>query len=176
MKSLKRDNREGIALPRLALSVVLAALLPLLLYGSAPSWWSQRGVLTEAVAPDDFAPANQGQLKNIAKAAVNEMDAKLSGGAGDTLHQLVATWSNPGAQTNDFAPLNLGQVKNVAKPFYDRLIAAGLLDFYPWLGSASAADDFAIANIGQVKQLFSFDIPTNNSLDDVLGSPRGCWR
>jgi hypothetical protein len=166
MKRKPPDSRNALSALRLSLAVTLATLIPLLLYGSAPSWWSTRGVLVEQGVADDYAPANQGQLKNIAKAAVLEMDAKLPGGAGDALHQLVATWSNPSSQTNDFAPLNLGQLKNVAKPFYDRLISTGLATEYPWPNSSNAADDFAVANIGQIKRLFSFELPAVDPLYD----------
>src|SRR5204863_7099571 len=72
------------------------------------------------------------------------------------------------SQTNDFAAINLGQLKNVAKPFYDRLIAAGIVDYSPWLASTNPADDFAVVNIGQVKNLFAFEIPATNSLTDLL--------
>lgn len=140
-------------------SFAAAFLIPLLAYADAPSWWSQRNVLVSGANADDYAPANQGQLKNIAKAAVAEMDAKLAGGAGDELHILVNGWSTPGPQTADFAPLNLGQLKNAAKPFYDRLIGAGVADSYPWIGSPRSSNDFAAANIGQVKSLFNFEIP-----------------
>src|SRR6185369_1115091 len=115
-----------------------------------------RGVLAQDASADDYAPANQGQAKNIAKAAAAEMDARLTGGAGDQVHSLIDSWSTPGSPANDFAPINLGQLKNLAKPFYDRLIAVGLADSYPWQRSQVAPDDFAVANIGQVKNLFSF--------------------
>ena len=151
-------------------ALVIAGLLPLFAFAAAPAWWAQRGVTVASVSPDDYAPANQGQLKNIAKAAVAEMDAKLSGGAGDELHDLVNGWSIPSPQTNDFAPLNIGQLKNVVRPFYDRLIAAGLATSYPWSGSSSPADDFAAANIGQVKNLFTFEINAGNILDGSLGN------
>ena len=144
---------------RATFSLAAAFIIPLLAYAGAPSWWSQRNVLVSGANADDYAAANQGQLKNIAKAAVAEMDAKLAGGAGDELHSLVNGWSTPGGQTADFAPLNLGQLKNAARLFYDRLIAAGLADSYPWVGSPHSPDDFAVANIGQVKSLFSFEIP-----------------
>jgi hypothetical protein len=147
---------------RAMFSLAAAFFIPLLVYAGAPSWWSERSVLVSGANADDYAPANLGQLKNIAKAAVAEMDAKFSGGAGDELNSMVNSWSTPGPQTNDFAPLNLGQLKNVARPFYDRLIAAGLADSYPWLGSPSSPDDFAVANIGQVKSLFGFEIPVTN--------------
>ena len=74
---------------RAMFSLAAAFFIPLLVYAGAPSWWSQRGVLVSGANADDYAPANQGQLKNIAKAAVAEMDAKLSGGAGDELHSLI---------------------------------------------------------------------------------------
>jgi alpha-tubulin suppressor-like RCC1 family protein len=166
MKLVPSDNQNALSALRTVLVLTAIALLPLLLYGSAPSWWSPRAVLTEGVAADDFAPVNQGQLKNIAKAAAAEMDLKLAGGAGDDLHGLIVSWSSPGASTNDFAPVNLGQLKTVAQPFYDRLIAAGQVDFYPWLASPNPPDDFAGANIGQVKKLFSFEIRSN-----PLGDP-----
>jgi alpha-tubulin suppressor-like RCC1 family protein len=170
MKFARRDNRSALSARRVILALAVAALLPVLLHGSAPSWWSQRGVLVENATPEDYAPVNQGQLKSIAKAAVTEMDAKLSGGAGAELHSLIASWSPSTPAANDFAPVNLGQLKNVAKPFYNRLITAGLIDFYPWLSSAPPSDDFAVANIGQVKHLFSFVIPLSNSLDDALST------
>jgi hypothetical protein len=151
---------------RAMFSLAVVFFIPLMVNAGAPSWWSQRGVLVSGANADDYAPANQGQLKNMAKAAVAEMDAKLAGGAGEELHSLVDSWSTPGPQTNDFASLNLGQLKNAARPFYDRLIAAGLAGSYPWFGSPHSLDDFAVANIGQVKSLFGFEIPTTNALNN----------
>jgi Regulator of chromosome condensation (RCC1) repeat/Alpha/beta hydrolase of unknown function (DUF900) len=138
----------------------------LVIRASAPSWWSTRGVLVQDTIPDDYAPANQGQVKNIARAAAEEMEARLSGGAGNDIRALINSWSVPGPENNDFAPINVGQLKNVTKPFYDRLISLGVVDTYPWLKSLAPTDDFAAANIGQVKELFSFEIPSANSLSD----------
>ena len=132
MKFVPVDNRRGIATTRAALTLALAVVVPFLLYRAAPSWWSSRGVLLGTAPLDDYAPANHGQLKNIAKAAAAEMDAKLPGGAGDAVHALIANWSTSNAQTNAFAPVNLGQLKKTAAPFYDRLIVAGLANQYPW--------------------------------------------
>ena len=168
MKFARRDNRSALSARRLALALTVAALVPLLLYGGIPSWWVERVVLLENATADDYAPVNQGQLKNIAKAAVAEMDAKLSGGAGNELHALIDSWSSSSPGTNDFAPVNLGQLKNVSRLFFDRLISAGMVDHYPWESSLNAADDFAVANIGQVKSLFAFDLPTPNFLQDPL--------
>jgi alpha-tubulin suppressor-like RCC1 family protein len=140
--------------------------IPFLVIGAAPNWWSQRGVLNPNASPDDYAWANQGQLKNIATAAVAEFDEHLPGGAGDTLHSLVNGWNQPNAQRNDFAPVNLGQLKNAVRSFYDRLIAIGYADTYPWTGAPNPPDDFAIANIGQVKNLFSFDLLATDIVHD----------
>jgi hypothetical protein len=165
MKLVPPDQRRAISAVRLSLALAAIVMLPLLLY-AAPVWWSQRNVLVQNTAPDDYAPANHGQLKNIARAAAAEMDAKLPGGAGDKIHALINTWLTPTSQTNDFATVNLGQLKNVAKPFYDRLIAAGLAARYPWTNVPNQSDDFAIANVGQVKNLFSFDLPAVDPLYD----------
>jgi hypothetical protein len=134
--------------------------------GAVPNWWSQRGVLNPNALPDDYALANQGQLKNIATAAVAQFDERLPGGAGDTLHSLVNGWNQPNAQRNDFAPVNLGQLKNLAKPFYDRLIAVGYAESYPWASIPNLPDDFAVANIGEAKNLFSFDLLATDIVHD----------
>src|SRR5436190_16801417 len=168
MKLRLPHRRKASAALRLASSLTVITLVPLLLYADAPAWWSQRDVLLQSTTPDDYAPANQGQLKNIAKAAIAEMDAKLTGGAGEELHNLFDSWFTTSPTTNDFAPVNLGQLKKVAQPFYDRLIALGVVDHYPWLSSAQLADDFAVANIGQVKNLFSFEIHSSNFVNDLL--------
>jgi hypothetical protein len=169
MKIAPPDKRNAVSARRLTLALAVVGLIPILLYGSAPSWWSQRDVLVQDANADDYAPVNQGQLKNIAKAATAELDAKLSGGAGDELHNLITSWSMSHPATNDFAPVNLGQLKNVARPFYDRLISSGIVDSYPWEASLNLPDDFAVANIGQVKSLFSFDIPVANLIQNPLG-------
>lgn len=158
MKLTRRQSRSGLLSLRLAGALLVCALVPLLAFAAAPGWWSQRGVTNSALPADDYALANQGQLKNLANAAVAELDARLPGGAGDALHDLIAGWSPPSGQTNDFAPVNLGQLKNAAKPFYDRLIAVRYTEQYPWTAGANAPSDFALANVGQVKNLFSFDL------------------
>ena len=168
------DRRSGALSLRASVTVFVFGLLPLLAVAAAPPWWSQRGVLVAQRPADDYAPANQGQLKNIARAAAAEMDSTLPGGAGNALNSLVASWTADHPQTNDYAPLNLGQLKNVAKPFYDRLIAAGLATTYPWSAGSLPAENYAIANVGQVKNLFSFELPAvdpnfdgdNNGLPD----------
>jgi hypothetical protein len=162
---------------RLLALLAAIGLLPLALLAQAPSWWSNstRPVLTSGTA-NDYAAANQGQVKNIAVAAIAEMNAKLPGGAGDTLNNTVLpSLTGTTAQTSDYAAVNLGQIKTVAKPIYDRLIEAGYTGHpltsgtYPWIGQESAASDYALANIGQVKNLFAFELVDVGTVTDTDG-------
>ena len=153
---------------RVWLPCVLAALVlaPACLWAAAPAWWAPQGVLNTAagVAVDDYAVANQGQVKSIARKAYLEMQAQGLIQPNSPLTTLVTAWGTPGATTDDYAVINLGQLKNVAEPFYVRLVdelgytgqplAPG--QTRPWSGTGS--DDYALANIGQVKNLFSFSI------------------
>ncbi|MCS6244255.1 MAG: sugar-binding protein [Opitutus sp.] len=135
-----------------------------------PAWWFERDVikrlpaaanksvtdwLTDYPKADDYAAVNQGQLKNIAKRAYEEMGTGLPGGAGSTLE---AIWADPAASTDDYRALNLGQLKALAKPFYARLISLGLTTKPVWFDGNASVDNYALANIGQAKNLFSWDI------------------
>jgi hypothetical protein len=166
MRPRESSARAGAVSIRVIGAVALLAIGPFIAFAAAPSWWSTRGVLTAGVQPNDYGPANQGQLKSIAKAAAAELDAQLPGGAGAAVHNMLGDWSAAAAMTNDFAVVNLGQAKAVAKPFYDRLIAIGYVHNYPWTASSTSAQDFAVANIGQIKQLFSFDLAAVDLVHD----------
>jgi hypothetical protein len=154
----------GAAPVRTAVIIATLALLPRTVLAQAPAWWAERGVIATDPATskprpaNDYAAANQGQVKFIAVVAIDAMNAKIPGGAGDALNklrsQLVATAEN----TNDYAVVNIGQLKTVAKPFYDRLIALHYASKYPWEDAPAASNDYAVANIGQVKNLFSFEL------------------
>lgn len=175
MKNLESDQSDsGFALPRVLACIVLFVILPALLVADVipPAWWSARGV-TNGDNPNDYAAVNQGQLKKMATAAYDELQAHLPGGAGGTdapsgtfpggtgykLNALIGSWTGTAhAPTNDYAVANIGQVKAVAKLFYDRLIEVGYTDQYPWQSSTNTVNDYAVANIGQVKNLFSFDV------------------
>lgn len=136
-----------------------------------PAWWSPRNVLDGNAAIDDYAAANIGQLKTLAKKAADEMDTVLpGGGAGAAIHGLITTWQQPpaeGVARDDYASLNAGQAKTVAKLFYDRLIVYGLrpAESYPWAGAPAPVDDYALVNVGQLKTLFAFEIPPDSGLD-----------
>ena len=70
-----------------------------------PSWRDVRNVLTNDSAVD-FAVVNQGQVKNIAKQAFLEMEAKTPGGAGATLRALMGSWGALGPRGEYYSNLN----------------------------------------------------------------------
>lgn len=125
---------------------------------------------------NDYAAANIGQVKNIAAKACAEMNAKLPGGAGQIVNDLVTAWSLPPAQgvvRSDHAAINQGQLKALAKPFYDRLAQVyyqgpplTLGHVYPWTETRDDDASFALVNIGQVKFIFSFSA-TATEINDI---------
>lgn len=141
-------------------SMVVAQTAP-----ATPGWWAERGALAIGSVPDDYAVINQGQIKNLARAARDEMNAKLPGGAGAGINALVNAWTTTHTLSDDYAVVTTGQLKALAAPFYDRLTAAGLATGYPWNQAGAVADNYAAANIGQAKNLFSFVIPALSNVD-----------
>jgi hypothetical protein len=137
-----------------------------------PAWWFQRDAIARLnptnsspawpgsyPTSDDYTAINQGQFKNFAAQAYNELHAQAptnvwSTTQGVALSNLVTGW-NP-TNGDGYAGVNLGQLKTVAKPFYDVLTQIGYSSGYPWTGSG--ADDYAAANIGQAKNVFKFDV------------------
>jgi len=144
--------------------VVAAVLLGTLAAwgGDYPAWWTNRTVLAPGVATNDYAVANQGQLKWFVAKAREELEERLPGGAGTTLTSFVSGLVN----TQNYVVANQGHVKYAASLVYDRLIAEGYTNAYPWAGAA-ATNDFAVANIGQVKNLFSFDLHRDSDGDGL---------
>ena len=165
MKSRLRLRRSSYG-PCVNWRVLASTLLLIRQAQAAPDWWTQRAVLTGS-PPNDYAVVNQGQLKQIAKQAMLEIDAHLPGGADDAVHQMVGSWSTPTAITNDYSAANLGQLKALAQPFYDRLIITGYTSTYPWNASFAQTNDYAVANIGQVKNLFAFDLTLDSDGDQL---------
>lgn len=151
------------------------------LWAAPPAWWSdsQTQILDTAnPTQDNYAPANLGQLKHVAKQAKAHLDATLPGGAGNAIDILVTGFGgNLTTEQRDanYAPINLGQLKSVAKPFYDRLLSVGYdtranliahgypatwgFD-YPWNPATPVEENYAPANLGQLKIAFSFDAST----------------
>ncbi|NCC52810.1 MAG: hypothetical protein EOM20_16565 [Spartobacteria bacterium] len=126
------------------------------LHAQTPSWWLTRGVVDTNQTPDDYHPANQGQVKFIAQQALQEMEPN----ANAEIRSMVQGFAT---NENNYLPVNVGQVKNTAKPFYDRLIALGKQSAYPWTTTTSDDADYRMANIGQVKNVFSFDLNFNEA-------------
>lgn len=147
-------------------------LEPIATASPQPPWWAARSVVDSVKPAADYAIANQGQAKLLAKKAYDELQDRLPGGAGAALTALISSWTNP-AGARDFAALNVGQLKSLAQLFYDRLAQVGYHgpplsagQTYPWSTATSDDADFAAANLGQLKHLFSFDLGGTNTDSD----------
>jgi hypothetical protein len=143
----------------------------LMAQAAAPEWWTLRGALNASATPDDYAVLNQGQLKQLAFQARNELNYQLPGGAGTAVNALIDAWLTPpglpAPQPDGYASVNIGQLKNVAKLFYDRFAQINYREVplyglpagqtYPWSPATTDDSDYSLASIGQAKFLFSFD-------------------
>jgi uncharacterized protein (TIGR03790 family) len=183
MKQNEPPVRTGLGSFRPSVACAIFLAIPLLIRAaSGPAWWYNAALTVSGTAPiisgtaNDYAAVNQGQVKNFAIAAINELNAGLSGegGAGSALNALAVSLTATSGSTSDFAGVNLGQLKALATPFYDRLFS---IDYagppvtsstYPWIGNTPS--DYAMANIGQVKDLFSFDLTYSSD-----GNPLPNW-
>jgi hypothetical protein len=145
---------------------VFAVLGGLIVFTHAqPAWWMQRGVFNPGAVADDYAAINQGQLKNLAAATYHEFEARLPGGAGAAITNLIESWNVASSSRDDFAVVTHGQVKALADLFFARLetVRVQLAPLWPpvqapWAvpnPNLPAQDHLAIANIGQVKHAFS---------------------
>ena len=159
----------------IALALCIWCFVPLgLSAADYPSWWSARGVITNALVTNDFAAATAGQVKWFAAKAKEEMDARLtfgSIGAGPAVSNLVASFT----ASNNYVAVNVGQLKNVATPFYDRLIAIGYTNAYPWSAPGTNNFNYALVNIGQVKNVFNFDLSVFAANIDTDGDGLPDW-
>lgn len=170
---------------------VLGAPIPSGKPSNFPNWWFERNVIVaydstnnspvwpgSYPASDDYSVINQGQFKNLASQAYNELQFRLplsvwSTTQGKALTTMVTAWDPNGG--DGYLVLNAGQLKTVAKAFYDVLTVAGYPNSHTTLASwqGSGADDFSVINIGQVKNLFCFDLslvgPSNLTVTDGTG-------
>lgn len=145
-----------------------------------PSWWPMEGGRSE-----DYAVANQGQLKNFGVSAYDAMEAQQSGGAGSGFRETVESWFERNADktlrlhdglrvplvteaTADYAAVNVGQLKAVAMPLYDRLMELGLVEGYPWRNGGYGQSNYSLVNVGQLKE--TFNVPLQLTLD-AYGRP-----
>jgi len=157
----------------ISLGALLMFLIPL--FAADPTWWStgSTAFIDSSATPNNYAPLNVGQLKNVAGKAKAYLDTQLSavGGSGPTISAMVSGFSM--STTADYQPANLGQLKAVAQPFYDRLNSIGYgatanlitrgypstwTYNYPWNPSTSTSQNYTPANLGQLKMVFSFDL------------------
>jgi len=148
---------------RAATGIALGVLVAAGIVAGNPSWWSARTVIDPGATPNDYGIANLGQLKWMATNACDELEARLPGGAGPEVWDMV----RPFSKTGNGVPVNLGQLKNVAAPIYERLIEVGYTNAYPWTETTADDNDFAPANVGQLKRVFSFDISVDTDADGL---------
>lgn len=173
------------------LQLPLAALLLSSMHLSAlpPSWWQQpdnvgrRVVYPSVINSNNFAPANVGQAKFMAKRAIetlrmyapvvaNNIEADLVG-----VGKIIPSWDVPAPGSEmakqQYAPLQIGQLKAIADPFYTRLnthnstwlngqLVANLTkdpgdntNFFPWTTATGDDENKAVATIGQLKAVFA---------------------
>jgi hypothetical protein len=149
----------------LALAFIGTAATALLM--AEPAWWAARGVIDHDKTPDDYAVVNQGQLKNLARAARDEMNEKLPGGAGAEIEALVSNWSTSSNTAPNYAAVNLGQIKALAGHFHMRLAEFNLPNTASWSSDTGDDDDHALANIGQAKAAFDFNVPGDADGDGI---------
>ena len=186
-RATKPGIRSATIVPTFLLTLGCFGLAALVTLQARPGWWNSdgavltpvvvtnSGIVTTNYAPNDYAVANQGQLKQFTVAAVSELNARLtnSGGAGPALSNLVYGWQQDyatnGYATNtanpyrpykpsDFQAINVGQLKYIASLVYGQLDQAGYAGLYPsWITQNTTTDNSA-ANLGQLKEVFNFDL------------------
>ena len=148
---------------RILCEICSALLTGLLLLQSAhaasPDWWVSRSVLKSSAVTDDYAVLNQGQLKNLVRAAIYELHDKLPGGAGNLLSTMLGTWRTQKLNSDDYAAVTVGQLKAVVKLLYDAMRMARIPIADPWPVVTADDDDHAVVNVGQAKRAFAFVVP-----------------
>lgn len=173
----------------LQLTVTVILITSMNVSALPPSWWQQpdsagrRVVYPSVINSNNFAPANIGQAKFMAKRAIetlrmyapavaNDIEAELVGPG-----NIIPSWNVPAPGSElakqQYAPLQIGQLKAIADPFYARLNAhnsawlngqllanatkdtADSTNFFPWTTAPGDDKNKAIASIGQLKAVFS---------------------
>lgn len=181
----KHSNRSATTVPTLWLTLGCFSLAALFTLQAHPSWWDSQGaihaqqvvtnggVVTTNYIPNSNAVASEGQLKQFTSAAVKDLNAGLTGGAGSALTNLVYGWSQDyltnGYATNtanparpykpsDLLAVDVGQVKYIANLVYTRLTNAGYMPVRPsWIPHNTNTDNI-VATLGQLKEVFNFDL------------------
>jgi len=163
--------------------VLFLLLLAGLLFAEVPQWWIDRGVVDTNAVPNDYAPVNQGQVKQVATQAYLEFDQELTNDCSAISNRIDGF-----STTNNYLPANIGQLKYLTTPFYDLLWTNNYTNAwpdgmtvgpYPWSGLVDSPNDYALASIGQLKYLFSFDLsgvlisPQDRDGDGILNELEG---
>jgi|GEM_PF-5095188 len=165
------ESKRAARVQIFILFVILLTGLPLVIlaqYPTYPDWWTQRNV-TDNSEKKDFAPANQGQLKNLTIAAYEELLEKLpaeiggigdmsapsaglsEGGTGYQMQELVKKWVQINATTGAVLRGSNGLPLTAAQD-----------------PSLPPRNDFAPVNLGQLKavaKVFYDRLQELNSLD-----------
>lgn len=156
-----------------------------------PVWWDAVGIGADSTtSPESRAPANIGQVKNMAYHFHAQLEEILPGGAGFELSELFPDKPATPDQAwydQQKAAANLGQLKHIASRFYDRLNAvapawvtsqmalnaselAAWPHSYPWDPSTPTSENYKALNLGQLKLVFSLRIKQDldgDSLSDL---------
>lgn len=181
----RKEISSATIVQALGLILACSGVLALTTYGSQPLWWNSQGavlqpvvttnngVVTTNYAANNYAVADQGQLKLFTEKAVTYLNATLTNGSGSALSNIVYGWKQDyltnGFATNtvnpsrpfkpsDYQAVNLGQLKYIAGLVSAQLASAGYTGLTPsWL-HANTNTDYMAANLGQLKTVFNFDL------------------
>ncbi|WOO42092.1 hypothetical protein [Rubellicoccus peritrichatus] len=156
-------------------SGVLAAFvfLSAVMLQATPDWWNARGVIDAGAVEEDSAMLSQGQLKHVTAKAIDELNEKLSGGAGVELTTLLSSWTAAHPDLDDTTAMSIGQVKYIASLVFAELVASGNDEpltagdnntkpsalLAAWNVPGASDNDNTAASIGQMKYLFSWELP-----------------
>lgn len=136
---------------------------------SAPAWWATYSVLTGG-SSEDYGMANQGQLKAIATAAYEAMEAEYPGLATDTFEgiNLAAYVSSFSPTEGNYQPVVQGQVKHAASLFYAAIgaVTGNTNIGVPWTLDWDDDRHAAPVSVGQIKTIFSFPTPLAGMFND----------
>jgi alpha-tubulin suppressor-like RCC1 family protein len=188
MNRLRRTRKAGssedssLTIQQGFLMVVIfgAATLTLnLTLQAQPSWWNSTGAVNSSLATNDYASANQGQVKQFTQKADQYMDTNLAIGAATNLDSLVAGWSNyyvangytsTNPAPKDFQVVNQGQLKYIGSLVWNDLFTAGFTNNIPSWITVNPTSDYKVANLGQVKTVFNFDLSSFASVPHITSS------
>lgn len=170
-KSLLRTPLPCKAMCCRSLVLLVLFVVPCSSKADPPPWWALRDATNQDPISDDSV-ANQGQLKHLTQKAAEEFNARVPGGAGMALDELVQGWVAGHPDPDDFHAVTAGQLKWIAAKIWGRLIHLRYTDSFPvWLPNEPPVipdpKDNELVNLGQLKTVFDFDLSApSGSLPD----------